>query len=300
MAKTGANNGKLQSQDLLKRRPASQPAVSIDGQIVCANCGAEFSADEPRCPYCDAFNPLGAEKEYMDELADIKDDTSELVDEANESFKDNLKHNARKTVTIVIIFVAVLATLFLAVTCSNQNDERRELQEYQAREAFRTKYFEEFDRLYEAGDDDALSDFVWSLSDDPGFDALFSWKHAGYLEVHDRWQTLKSAEYDIKAGNCDLDDYRWLIMTAIRLARPDTNDGFSSTALSQEEEKRAAGYRAYARQFLQDTLQLSEEEVTAFIDNNKDEKGAILEDKLRHNLEERLEQSGILRQGGRS
>ena len=33
--------------------------------MMCPNCGASFSEDEPRCPYCGTLNPGGAEIEYL-------------------------------------------------------------------------------------------------------------------------------------------------------------------------------------------------------------------------------------------
>ena len=42
-----------------------------DGQVQCFNCGAVHSVDDPRCPYCGALNPVGAEKAYMNKLDDL-------------------------------------------------------------------------------------------------------------------------------------------------------------------------------------------------------------------------------------
>ena len=265
-----------------------------EGQTVCPNCGAVFSVDEARCPYCNALNPTGAEKAYMEALDDLKNETSELPDEAEDDFEADLGRDAKKTVAIVCIILAAIASLFLVTTCMDKHSERQQLEAYQAREAFRAQYFEEFDRLYEAGDDDALSAYVWSLSDDPGFDALFSWKHVDFLEVHDDWEGLKSASELIESGEATLDDYTWSVSIALRLVQLD-GDETSSAALSQDEEARVVAYRAYGQQFLQNTLQMSESEIAAFADEAKDAQGHVQEDKLKRPLEARLKQLGTLR-----
>jgi hypothetical protein len=262
-------------------------------QISCPNCAAVYPAAEVRCPYCGKFNPTGAERAYLDELADIKEDTGELAEDAEESFTTSLQRNAKRTIIVAIAALAVIATLFLAATCMDQSEERQSLQAYQARETFRTQYFAEFDRLYDAGDDDALSAYVWSLMDDPGFEALFSWTHADYLEVHDNWEALRSAENDIAAGTCGLDDYTWLVSVALRLAQLDPGNA-STAALSAEEEERAADYREYAWRFLQETLQMNREEIAAFAQDAKDATGTVQTDRLKQNLEQRLRQLGTL------
>ena len=269
---------------------------SADGgeQVACPNCAAVFPAEEPRCPYCGKLNPAGAEQAYMDELADIKEDTSDLAEDAQDTFTADLQRNTKRTIIIVVVVLAIIATLFLAVTCMDKHEERQSIQAYQARETFRAQYFAEFDRLYEAGDDDALSAYVWSLMDNPGFEAMYSWTHTDYLEVHDDWEALRAAEDDIAAGTCGIDDYTWLVSVALRLAQLDTGNASSTAALSAEEEERAADYRAYAWQFLQDTLQMDKEAIAAFAEDAKDADGFVQTAKLKQNLEVRLRQLGTL------
>ena len=280
------------------KRYACEPigrSYAHKGRMTCPNCGADMGVEDARCPYCGELNPLGAERAYMEELDDLRDDTDDLAEDTKNDFKASLRQNAKKTVAIIIAAIAVLATLFFAANCMSKSEERQAMQSYQAREAFRARYFEEFDRLYEAGDDDALSEYVWSLLDDPGFDALSSWEHAGYLEVHDGWQALRSTANEIESGNLGLDDYAWSVTLAIRLAKLDDHDRSPTASLSAEEEKRAAGYRAYARQFLRNVLQMNDDELAAFTKAAQDAKGYIQDEKLKHNLEERLKQLGTLR-----
>ena len=261
-------------------------------QTTCPNCGAGFAIDEARCPYCGQLNPSGAEKAYMDALDDINDETGDLAEDARESIDTSIRRNAKRTIVVIVIVAMALASLFAIATCMDRGQERRELRDYQAREAFRTQYFEEFDRLYEAGDDDALSAYVWNLSDDPGFEALFTWEHVGLLQAHDDWEALRSVADHVEGGTCTIDDYTWSVSTALRLARLDGNDTSPSAMLTPEEEKRAAGYREYARQVLRETLQMNDGEIAAFADEAKDEYGYIQRDMLKKNLETRLTQLG--------
>lgn len=273
---------------------SGQFAVDGSGQIVCPNCGAGFSAEDARCPYCGELNPSGAESAYMNTLSELREDTSELVEHAQDDLDASLQRNVKRTIAIVVGVVLALGALFAIGNFMDKHEERQELKSYQAREAFRVQYFPEFDRLYEAGDYDALSSYVWSLMNDPGFDALFSWKHVGFLEVHDGWEAIRSVEDDIEAGTCGIDDYTWTVLLALRLAQLDAKDSPPSATLSQDEEERAAGYRAYAWQFLQDKLQMSRDEVASFADAAKDSEGHIEEGTLKQSLEAHLRQIGAL------
>lgn len=266
----------------------------IESQVTCPNCGAEFSNGKPRCPYCGTLNPHGAELAYMQELEGLKDDTDMLDDNVQHALQSDFKRNAKRIVIVVVIVAAVIAISVIAANVMSGVDDQRELREFQARETFREQYFPELDRLYDSGDDDALSAFVWSLADDPGFEALFSWKHVGYLEVHDDWEALNSFVAESRNGKLPIDDYTWAVSVAARLAYPDFSDRYWSGGLSQDEEKRAEPYRAYGRQFLHDTLAMSEEEVSTFIDGVLDDRGDIDEAKLKAALKSRLEDLGTI------
>lgn len=260
----------------------------------CPNCGASFHDSEPRCPYCNAINPRGAEAVYMEQLEELKDDTDELDDAARNDLSANLKSNTKRVVRVVIIIVAAIVALSVIVTCSVRSDEQREIREYQARESFRDQYFPEFDRLYASGDDAALDTYVWSLMDDPGFEALFSWKHIGFLEAYDDWEALTSAESKIARGSADIDDYTWAATLAIGLAYPDVNARYHDTAPTQDEIARCAPYREHAREFLRNMLRMNDTELQAFVSGCTDEQRAIIQDDLKRSLTVRLQELGTI------
>ena len=262
-------------------------------QVTCPNCGAGFSAEEARCPYCSTINPSGAEAAYMRQLEELKGETDKLDDDVERDFKVDLKRNTKRTVTVVIIVVVVLAALFFVANAVGKCDEQQDLRDYKAREAFREQHFGELNRLYESGDDDALSDYVWSLADDAGFDALYSWDHVDFLEVHDDWDALQFAASYFANGEGDLDDYAWAITIALHLAQLEDDDS-SFGPLDAEEAQRAAPYREDAWKFLQDTLQMTPEEITAFADSVKDANGSIREDAVKQGVEPILRSLGTI------
>ena len=262
--------------------------------VACPECGAFLTIAEARCPYCGALNPAGAEKAYMASLDGIKDETSKLADNAIGRLKASLRKNTARTVIVAVVAAAVLAGMLLVPGYLDKQDEQQALRDFQAREAFRTAHFQEFDRLYEAGDFDALSEYVWSLSNDPGFDALFSWSHAGLLEAHDDWEALRSVSDDAGADSLKLDDYAWLTSVAFRLAQLDGDAGSRQATLSARDKELTAEYRAYAWDYLRTVLQMDDGEIASFADGVRDDQGYVDRGKLRRALDVRLRQIGTL------
>jgi len=263
-----------------------------NGRVVCPNCGGDFSIEDSRCPYCDALNPQGAEKAYMNTLEDLMDETEELAEDAEEGIETAIKSNARWILILAIAVLSIIVVSVAAIRCADSSDERREVESYQTRENFRSEHFPEFDRLYEEGDDAVLSAYVWSLMNEPGFDAVFSWKHIRCLEAYDDWEALNAFGEEVERGQPRVDDYAWATSVAIRLACLDAEGKRSSAALTKEEEKRVAGYRDYAWRFLQDMLQMNAEEVEAFAVSVQDSQGNTQIDKVKEGLEQRFGQLG--------
>ena len=83
------------------------------------------------------------------------------------------------------------------------------------------------------------------------------------------------------------------IMNAGR-AYPEVNARYQIGVLTKAEEARAAPYRAFAKQFLQNTLQMDEGEIESFIGECTDEYGDIVDDKVKGILTQRLRDLGVL------
>lgn len=78
--------------------------------IICSNCGASFQGDLAECPYCGQIYILGAEKEYLDNLQEIKEDMSEINQLTEEIYQDEIKKTTIKT-GVIIAAIAVFLLL---------------------------------------------------------------------------------------------------------------------------------------------------------------------------------------------
>lgn len=262
--------------------------------LTCPNCGGDVPVDAARCPYCNAINPRGAQAAYMEELESLRQDTDRLDDDVQHNFARELAGNARRTIAIVVALVVLIVGALGAARCAANNDEQQELRDFQARETFREQHFDEFDRLYREDDPEALVAFAWSLEDEPGFEALYSWKHMPYLETCEDWVALKMAQSAIEQGSRDVDDYVWATTAALQLACLDQDGQRTRTSITPEDEQRVSSWRVQAHQFLADTLAMSPDELDAFAISVKDDQGYIQLDVLRKALEQRLREIGTI------
>ncbi len=122
------------------------------GLIRCANCGAEFDAALPRCPYCGRMNVPAAEDEYMDHLEDIRTDLDDLEGLAGRKARERLKISARKILlTVLVLLAAAGLILFVRIRA-----DRAEAEASRAEYLWQRDAFTRLDELYAARDWDGL------------------------------------------------------------------------------------------------------------------------------------------------
>lgn len=153
--------------------------------MICENCGAEFDAHEKTCPYCGHLNPLGAEEAYMDRLEDLQEDLGDLKNHGKRTMGREIRTQGRgllKTALLLALVLALLVFGFIKMENSFQNSPSDE----KAMMEFQKEHFGELEDLYEAGDPDALLNYVIELfeSGEKGYEAIYDWKHYKYLQAY--------------------------------------------------------------------------------------------------------------------
>ncbi len=87
--------------------------------IKCPNCGAEIESNVTKCPYCGYINVPGAEKKYMDDLEDIKENLALVEEEPVKALKTGFSKGTKVivwTVGILLTLVIVYAVLLFFET----------------------------------------------------------------------------------------------------------------------------------------------------------------------------------------
>lgn len=55
--------------------------------LYCENCHAPIPEESAKCPYCGAFNALGGERQYMEQLYDLKEDVEEISEVPEQEYR---------------------------------------------------------------------------------------------------------------------------------------------------------------------------------------------------------------------
>lgn len=132
----------------------------------CENCGAFIPADAAKCPYCGALNLPGGEKQYMDNLFELKEDVKELSSVSLEEYKKELGRTGRlfKWALVIFAVIAVLGgLLYLWVEKSP---------------------------LYETDSADVKAQMFWERENYPKLDAMFLMRDKSYESYDAKEQEL--------------------------------------------------------------------------------------------------------------
>ena len=194
-------------------------------EITCASCGAHYGAGQLRCPDCGSVNDLADEREFMEDLGEIRENLEKLpsetgTQEAGQAFWD-VSRIIRHTVLVVLAICAAIALwTFIFRGVGNHFEQQRD-QDRQEEYLWKQENFPRLDALYEAEDYDGLFELYEELMEGP----VYQWEH-----------------YDLLEG--------------LRLLRDVKEDIRMTDALLEEGESAAKRYEEYSAWVLQDELQL--------------------------------------------
>lgn len=150
---------------------------SDEKAVQCQSCGAVFDIDLPKCPYCGATNPAGAEKKYMNKLHGIRRDLHGL----NRVTAEETRRELRETGSVLKkALIAVLLILLAAIAFVKISDARRDRK---TRENYfwESEVFQTLDEYYAQGDCDAIFEIYLEALEQNR--PIYDWKHSGLLEV---------------------------------------------------------------------------------------------------------------------
>ena len=126
----------------------------MNKKISCPSCGAQFEDTLARCPYCGTMYYPAAEKEYMSQMEDLREDVGELKELPKEEAKQHLKKRAafiRTVLILIAVIAAVAGGLYL-------RSERREARETEEEYRWIREHAPELDSLYESGRYDEMTE----------------------------------------------------------------------------------------------------------------------------------------------
>lgn len=156
--------------------------------ITCSNCGASFQENMAKCPYCGQIYIPGAEKEYLDNLREIKDDMSEIEELSEEMYQSEIRKNAKKTGVIVSCLVILLLLgigLFVGINHLFSYGESEE--EIKERMLWERENFPVLDAWYEEREYQKIIDFMEVNYEEKGY-SFYEWEHHRFIEQFENYQ----------------------------------------------------------------------------------------------------------------
>lgn len=238
--------------------------------MICENCGAEIDAHEKSCPYCGHINPEGAEEAFMDRLEDLQEDLEDLNEQSRESDRKELGRQSVRLFRTGLILLLILAALIGSSMVTGRL-WRRTADDEKTMIEFQRKYFGELDRLYEAGDDDAALDYMISLLDsrEKGYEAVYDWKHYGYMQAFWNYRDGVQAAADLLKENWDQDTAQEAMLDAFLLM--DQAEHADELPAEDREKVRELGQKGSG--FLTEVIGMSRQEVKEMYESCLDEYG---------------------------
>ncbi len=174
--------------------------------VECPSCGAHFDRSLPACPYCGSTNPEGAEKAYMEDLGEIREDLADLTDTGIDTVsKEVRKHGKFLRRTLVI--AGVTALIFAGMFFFTENRwEKKAEKDFQ----WQRENYPVMDELYESGDYRALAEFY--LENGAEGNPVWSYSHAGLCEAVLSMERLDDLLEEEKRGAVpDSTDLEWIL-----------------------------------------------------------------------------------------
>lgn len=238
---------------------------SKGSEIECPYCGAIYDIHMERCPYCDSINELGAEEDYLNDLEDIRKNLEMQDDFTQDMYVDAAKKTMKKAlkvlITILIVLASIVVVIFIAYATFKAHQEVKQRQELN----WQKENFKKLDAWYDAGDYDAINDFVNQMYDNGEYHETWRWEHYEFMQAYYKYSYIK--EYEEKYNDGTLYGYeeKYFFNDAMQLIFDVWDIKLNSAKnINKKEYNLIMEYREYARDLVKEYYNLSDEELDEF------------------------------------
>ncbi len=226
--------------------------------LYCENCHAPIPEESAKCPYCGAFNAPGGERQYMEQLYDLKEDVEEISEVPKQAYRREMGKIGRILFRTFLVFAGLAAFCgAVAYLFHKSIDYEASPEEMKAQAAWEREVFPKLDALYEAGDYEGVLDYVYA-HDEEGHRLLSNWEHNDFLDRYIQYQACRESLARIAAGDSGEDEEISCIMDVLFLMQEREYDVYT-----EAEEAQIEAYHREVKEELQEALAISEEELTS-------------------------------------
>ena len=183
----------------------------MNKKISCPSCGAQFEDTLARCPYCGTMYYPAAEKEYMDQMEDLREGVGELNRLPMEETKNHLKSRARFIRTVLILLAVAVAVIGGIYYVHERKEEQKTEEEYR----WIREHAPELDKLYENGQYDEMVELYSSWVEDSK--PVWLWKHYEFAYRLSVVRETEALRREVEAGHNGEHDLASLLYNEIQL-----------------------------------------------------------------------------------
>lgn len=231
--------------------------------IICSNCGASFQENAPKCPYCGQIYIPGAEKEYLHNLQELREDMSEIEDISEEIYQREIKKSTKKTGVIVAVFVLILLLgigVFVGIDRLFSYHESEE--DLKARILWERENFPTLDAWYEEGEYQKILDFMEETYEEKGY-SFYVWEHYRFVEHFENYQICMEINGRIVKGEevSEFDAGELLYCGMALMNYENDNYGYESEVYSVKECETLGQWKQEIEAIFSEELKYTEEEL---------------------------------------
>ncbi|MBR3227675.1 MAG: zinc ribbon domain-containing protein [Erysipelotrichaceae bacterium] len=143
----------------------------------CKNCGAEYSDDLVKCPYCGTMNRKGAYADFGRKVRDIIDNLFGLKDEAYDSVSKMIFVSILRSLLIILICLGIGFGIGMAQNVNYYQDVRYDEERYEDI-VWENENLAALNKAYEEKDFDTFDSL---LRQNPN--VVYSWEHYSSFEL---------------------------------------------------------------------------------------------------------------------
>jgi len=231
--------------------------------VFCKNCGGDFDASEPKCPFCGYINYSGAEKKYMDELGQIKENLDDIDDAV---VRDNKKMVGKYAIVIgcvaaivalVVVLIVVIAKLRESEFWSGEPDAKEKL-------LWEVENFPKLEAWYEEGNYAAILEFENQMYLEESPYDLYNFEHKAFLDVYRCYDQIRWYIDDLDEGRLSEPGSYSLTYNVFKFYFKEYEESYNP--LTEEEQVIVAGYREEVMDYLYNRMKYTDEEMESIRD----------------------------------
>ncbi len=229
-------------------------------KVICENCGATFDANESKCPYCGHTYVPAAEKEYMGDMKQMKDDLESLKNSPQKEMLNEAKKSGVSALKILIGIGILVLIISLPAIFERSTSSGRSKREFSQK----TKYYAILDDYYDKQDYDGMSEAYYELDSKERI-GLSGYKHYELIQVIKTYNDVQDELKDFDGVNDSRYKKQRLVQEEfeVMIAPVIKEIPKADVALVEERAKRI-------REDFKSRFHFTEEELDSFLNEHKE------------------------------